>query len=252
MGCLRKYILFGVVATIMPGVPALAADMPEAYFDAPVVYEVASNWYLRGDLGYKWYSAPDASFDYTGYGNFEKESLADTGVVGLGFGYRFSPYFRTDFTLDYEWDSQFKGNLKCPDPCKNIYSTEYATIDAWTGLANFYWDIDLSGEGLAGFIPYLGAGIGFSNLTTSRVHYTNPDGSTGTWKGDSQTNLAWALMAGVSVPMSNNWIFDINYRYLDLGDAQSGKTLKQFDNARIKYKDITASEVRVGLRYMLQ
>lgn len=251
MGCLRKLALGGALVLFAPSGPLLAADMPEAYYDVPVVYETASNWYLRGDLGYKWYSSPNASFDYQGYGDFEKESLDDTGVVGLGFGYRFNNNFRTDLTLDYEWASQFKGDLKCPDPCQNIYSTEYADIDAWSGLANFYWDFDFSGEGLAGFIPYVGAGVGFSTLTTSNVKYVNPDGSTGTWKGDSTTNFAWALMAGVSVPMSNNWIFDVNYRYLDLGDAKSGKTLKQFDNQRIKYKDITASEVRVGLRYML-
>ncbi len=157
------------------------------------------------------------------------ESLANTGLVGGGFGYRFNNSFRSDFTVDYEWESQFKGKLNCPDPCTGKpgkeYSKEYADIAAWSGLVNAYWDFDLGGEGLAGFIPYVGAGVGVSSLTTSNVKYTNPNGTTGTWKGATTTNLAWALMAGVSVPVSNNWLIDLNYRYIDLGNAQSGKTL---------------------------
>lgn len=255
MGCLGKFALAGVVALIVPAGSVLAADMPGYYYETPTPYEVGSNWYLRGDLGYKWYSAPNASFDIPGYGKMKDVSLANTGVVGAGFGYKFNNSFRADVTVDYEWDAAFKGKLKCPDPCTGQpgteYSKEYADISAWTGLANFYWDFDLSGEGLAGFTPYVGAGLGISNLTTTNVDYTNPNGSTGSWKGATTVNFAWALMAGVSVPVNDNWLFDINYRYLDLGNARSGKTLPQFNNKRIKYDDITASEVRAGFRYML-
>jgi len=58
-------------------------------------------------------------------------------------------------------------------------------------------------------------------------------------------------MAGVSVPMGKNWLMDLNYRYVNLGDAQSGKTLPQFGNKRIRYDNIAASEVRLGFRYLL-
>ena len=257
MGSFRKFALIGAVGLIVPAASALAADMPQIYYEtqAPTPYEVGSNWYLRGDLGYKWYTAPDASFNQPGYGSMKDESLSSTGIVGGGFGYQFNHSFRTDLTVDYEWPGSFKGKLRCPDPCTGKpgkeYSTEYADITAWSGLLNFYWDFDLSGEGIAPVIPYIGAGIGGASLTTSKVHFVNPNGTTGTYGGATELNFAWALMAGVSIPMGKNWLIDLNYRYVNLGDAQSGKTKPQFGDKRINYDNIAASEVRVGFRYLL-
>jgi opacity protein-like surface antigen len=251
MGSLKKLALSGAVATLAPIGAALAADMPGAYYETPAPYEFASGWYLRGDIGYKWYATPNASFDVPGYGNMIGESLSNTGVGGIGFGYRFSDYVRSDFTLDYEWPGNFKGRLRCPSPCTGAsdpeYSTEYADISAWTGLINAYVDIGEYG----GFTPYVGAGIGASYLTTSDVHYLNPNGSTGTWKGTGTWNFAWAVMAGASYAFSKNWLVDLSYRYVDLGDAKSGKTLPAFGNQHIKYDDISAQEVRIGFRYLL-
>ncbi len=252
---IRGSALLGAMALLLPSAAAMAADLGAIYYEEPVAtpYEIGSNWYLRGDIGYKWYGTPDASYNVNGYGDMIDESLAPTGLAGIGFGYRFNDSFRSDVTIDYEWESEFKGKLSCPNPCTGKpgkeYSKEYANIEAWSGLVNAYWDFGLGGEGIAGVIPYVGAGIGVSSLTTSKVSYTNPNGTTGTWKGATTTNLAWAVMAGVSVPITNNWLVDLNYRYMDLGDAQSGKTIPALGNKRIKYDDITASEVRVGFRY---
>ncbi len=255
MGRLGKIALFGAIALAAPAGPLVAADMSQLYYETPTPYEVGSNWYLRGDLGYKWYAAPNASYPVPGYGDMKDESLSNTGAVGLGFGYRFNKYFRSDFTLDYEWPSHFKGMLHCPEPCTGQpgpeYSKQYADISAWSGLLNVYFDLDLSGQGLSGFIPYLGGGVGVSTLTTTKVHYANPNGTTGTWKGEKTTNLAWALTAGVAIPMSKNWLVDLNYRYVNLGNAQSGKTQASLGDKHIKYDDITASEARVGFRYLL-
>ncbi|KAB2874861.1 MAG: porin family protein [Bauldia sp.] len=250
MGSLRKLALLGAFAVAVPNAVALAADMP--VYEAPppaVPYEVGSAWYLRGDLGYKWYATPDARFDLAGYGNMIDESLGNTGVVGFGFGYQFSDYFRTDLTVDYEWPGSFHGRLRCPGTCG--YSDEYADISAWSSLVNFYLDFPLNGEGVGGITPYIGAGIGASYLVTSDVNYINPDSSTGTWDGAGKWNFAWAAMVGASYAVSRNWLIDLNYRYIDLGKAVSGKTLPQFGNRRIEYDDITAQEIRLGFRYLL-
>ena len=249
MGSLRKIALLGAFAMALPNAAALAADMPVYEPVAPVPYEVGSNWYLRGDLGYKWYGTPDAHFDVAGYGNMIDENLDDTGVAGLGFGYKFSDYFRSDLTVDYEWDAQFHGRLPCPGGCG--YSDEYADISAWTTLVNFYLDLPIGGEGLGAVTPYVGAGIGGAYLTTSNVNYVNPDGSTGTYKGAGNWNFAWAAMVGASYAVTNNWLIDLNYRYLDLGKAVSGKVGAPFGNKRIEYDDVTAHELRVGFRYLL-
>lgn len=259
-----KSALLTALALVAPSMAATAADLgrpPPVY--APVPYEIGSNWYLRGDIGYKWYGSPTAHYDDPAYladpldgGNFINEDISNTGVVGVGFGYRFNQYFRGDFTLDYEWPGEFHGNLHCIDtgtPCGlTDYSDEFASIAAWSGLINAYFDLGTWG----GLTPYLGAGIGMSYLTVSNVHFVNPPASDtpgpGSWSGSaSKWNFAWALMAGASFNISRDWLVDVNYRYINLGNAVS-PVLPVLDGTQpIRYDNINAQEVRIGLRYLL-
>jgi len=256
MGNLRKWALLGAFAVIVQGGAALAADIPETPVVAlpPASVEFGSGWYLRGDIGYKLYAAPDAHFDVIGYGDMINESMSNVFAAGGGVGYKFSPWFRADFTLDYEWPSHFHGNLPCPSgSCTpgTDFSDEFADISAWAGLANVYLDIPMMGEGILGITPYVGAGVGFSRLTTTNVNFVNPpaDPGSGTWPGASKWNFAWALMAGFSYNFTQRVALDVNYRYLHLGDAISGPTT--FGGEPIHYDNIHASEFRVGLRWML-
>jgi opacity protein-like surface antigen len=256
MGSYRTSALLGAFALILPTGAALSADMAEYLAAAPVPYEVSSNWYLRGDLGYKWYNAPDASFNFTGFGPMIDESLGDTGVVGFGFGHKWNEFFRTDVTLDYEWPGEFEGRLICPSPCTGDpdpeYSIERADITAYTGLINFYFDLPLGGEGaFGGFTPYIGAGLGTSYLVTDNVNFTNPNGTEGKWPGEGTWNFAWAAMVGGSWALNKNWLIDLNWRYVDLGNAKSGSTGPAFGNQKIHYNNISANEIRLGFRYLL-
>src|SRR5690606_8344763 len=160
--------------------------------------------------------------------------------------------FRVDLTLDYEWPGEFEGRLPCPAPCIGTgvpeFSTERADISAWTTLVNAYFDL----ANFGGLTPYVGAGLGASYVTTSDVNYTNPNGTTGTHEGDSKWNLAWALMAGVSYDISSQLALDVNYRYLNLGKAQTESiSAGGLGSSPIVYDDLAAHEFRVGLRYMI-
>lgn len=251
MGSLMKTAI-AAVAFLM-GVPAVvqAADVPTPYYPPAVPIEVGSNWYLRGDIGYKFYTTPDVHFDEPGYGDMIDEDITSTGVIGVGIGYQFNDSFRMDLTLDYEWPGHFEGRLICPAPCTVAadpeYSIERAGITAWTGLLNAYFDFGSWGS----LTPYVGAGIGASYLVTSDVNFINPDGSTGTWGGAGKWNLAWALMAGLTYDLSYNLALDMNYRYVHLGDAQSAVIPILSGTQRIQYDDIAAHEIRVGLRWMI-
>ncbi len=94
--------LLTVLAVLVPGVAA-AADMgwgrgPVVVGEqAPYEEQIGTGWYLRGDLGYSHTNAPRADFD----------TMSLTGVkgggafvIGGGFGYKFSEYFRADVTVD--------------------------------------------------------------------------------------------------------------------------------------------------------
>jgi opacity protein-like surface antigen len=235
---------------------ANAADMPQSLFaPAPTPYEFGSGWYLRGDIGYKVYSPPSAHFDVAGYGTMSDTSLSSTGLAGFGVGYRVNDWFRTDVTSDYEWPGHFQGQLPCPVQCTGLaatgFSQEFADISAWSILFNSYVDLPLFTGALAGLTPYVGGGIGVAEMMTGNVHFINPDGSTGTWPGASQWSFAWSLTAGASYAITKSFLVDVNYRYVNLGDAVSGATLPQYGNQPIHYDNIHANELRVGLRYLI-
>lgn len=248
MGYVKTLTLAAVIgAGIAASGGAYAADLPEPYVEpAPVI--ATGGWYLRGDIGYKWYNNPDISFVTPSYvDNWNNNSLDNTGLIGLGAGYRFNDHFRVDGTIDYEFQSGVYGQGYCAG-CGEKYgidhTVETADIDAWTFLVNGYVDVGT----WSGFTPYLGAGIGTSYLQTSNVAFVNPDGNSGYWDGGSQWNFAYALMAGVSYAFSPNMAVDLNYRYLNLGDAVSGY-IPAGGGGVINYDNISANEIRLGLRY---
>ncbi len=62
---------------------------------------------------------------------------------------------------------------------------------------------------------------------------------------------SWSLTAGASLAISRNWLIDVNYRYVNLGDAESPILPTLTQTQPIHYDNITAQEVRIGLRYLI-
>ncbi|ODN68517.1 outer membrane protein [Methylobrevis pamukkalensis] len=68
--------------------------------------------------------------------------------------------------------------------------------------------------------------------------------------GDSKWNFAWALTAGASYAFTERLSVDVNYRYLNLGEASLGTVTTQcLCTTDASTDDIQAHEIRVGLRY---
>lgn len=227
---------------------AFAADMPAAPEVVPI-----SPWYIRGDVGYKFYNDPDVSFNdpKVKVGNFRHESLDGTGLIGGGVGYRFSPWFRGDVTFDYEFPSEFNGRAPCKKTCikgGNAYSKESADLSAFTALVNGYVDFGTWNS----VTPYIGAGVGASNVAISNYHFKNPNGTTGKWKDGDKWNFAWAATAGLAFAVTEAVSIDLNYRFVSLGDGQTGNVKIGTGKNPVKFEDIYAHEVRIGLRYMFQ
>lgn len=244
MAKLSTYALAGALVFALAPAAVRAADLPEPpLLEAPEPVEFGSSWYLRGDVGYKFYRKPDVRYSST---KFISEDLDDTAVIGGGVGYKVNSWIRTDLTLDYEFKSDFNGKLFCPcGPAGDPYSREKAEISALTTLANAYVDIGT----WHGITPYIGAGVGASRIKVSNYRFVNPDGSSGSQGGDSRWDFSWALMAGLGYEVSDNLIIDAGYRYLNIGDGKT-KTVRG-GSEPVKFKDLQAHEVRVGFRYML-
>jgi opacity protein-like surface antigen len=229
-----RILIAAVAAAVVSTAPAGAADMPDSWMPdlKPSPYaELVSGWYFRGDFGYRWnsFGSVDAPTAVT------SPSFDNAWTIGGGGGYKYH-WFRTDVTVDYAQRADFRVNTTAPE---NFYSSR---IDALTMLWNVYLDMGT----WAGFTPYVGAGIGASYLRTAQF-------TSQTWQGtrDGRNwDLSWAVTGGVAFQISRNLLLDVNYRYLSLGDAVT-ETIPPPQTSRVTYRDLSAQEVRIGLRLLL-
>lgn len=220
---------------------AFAADLPAPVIEYTPQVPAVGGWYLRGDIGYKIYDTPDIKY---GTLDFYDEDMDGTFMIGAGVGYKFNNYFRTDFTIDYEFPAEASSKAFC-GTCGSNYSIEKADLDVWTFMLNGYVDIGTWHK----ITPYVGAGIGASYVTSKNITFDNGGGVTGTYEGGSKWNFAWALMAGASYDITPNLALDAGYRYLNIGDGQSASFSTGGQTARIEYEDLSAHEFRLGARY---
>lgn len=115
-------------------------------------------------------------------------------LLGGGVGYKFNDHLRTDLRVDYAG----VGN---------------DNHDFGSVLGNVYFDIPTGSV----ITPYVGAGIGYG------------------WsddRGDDESGVTYALMAGVEVNITDNISADVGYRFRQIMDSET-----------------YANEALVGLRY---
>lgn len=260
-----KISLMGILATLMAGTSAFAADVLyeseplPAYVDAaPEIQITESNgWYLRGDVGYSYNKLRGAEFFQGGsssnVASFETTKLKGGFFAGAGVGYQINNHFRTDLTFDYMAKSNFRGSTLggCglfPGPC---VSTDLSSLRAYTLMANAYVDLATFGR----FTPYVGAGIGGSYVKWDKLRNTscqiansaNCD-PTVEHDGKGSWRFAYALMAGASIDVTCNVKADVGYRFRQIGKGDMFGYASNGGPGRDK--GITSHEVRVGGRYV--
>jgi opacity protein-like surface antigen len=228
-------ILFGNAAKAadvpqLPGAPPFLEDVPL------LVDEFGSNWYLRGDIGYRFNNDFDRARNLDNPPALHNPDLDNkTWVFGGGVGYKLE-WFRADLTFDVSTKAKFEANSIIRD---NDFR---AKIDTVTGLVNAYGDLGT----WWGFTPYVGAGVGFARLKAEGFRI--PSQHAGEARSDENWNLAWALMAGVSYSISPNFLIDAGYRHISMGDAWSSA---DHDRNRLTVKNLSSDEVRIGFRYVI-
>jgi opacity protein-like surface antigen len=123
-------------------------------------------FYVRGDAGWSF---------------LEWDGEEDDGGVtaGLGVGYQWYEYLRTDARLD--WSGPF--------------DTGAVDLEATTLLGNAYIDIPLTDD----ITPYVGAGLGWG--------WVDGDG------GGDDSGLAYSLMVGSAFTLTGRVELDAGYRY---------------------------------------
>lgn len=226
------------VALALSGMPltsgAKAADMPGQLplpAPGPVLTEsVLSGWYLRGDVGAGW-GMTTGSASTAGLINPIETALGSGLTAGLGVGIK-TRWLRTDVTLDYLAPVNYRGTqIVANDVTAKLQSTT-ALFNAYIDLGTWY-----------GFTPYIGAGAGAAFNRVNDFQRAVPP-----FAGDasrSQTNFAFAGMAGVAWAVAPNLQIDLGYRYLNLGDVKAPADV----SGQTTIRGVAAHEVRVGLRW---
>ncbi len=202
---------------------AVAADLPpEPPILVPPPVDVAepSCLYVRVDGGYAFNDKPQVSKTH---GIAFGEDMDESWFAEAGVGCQVTPYFRADITVGYRDGAEMYTKFNDLD----------AEFTAYTGMVNLYWDI----ANFGGITPYVGVGAGLTLNELSNINL--PVGQS----KNTRTEFAYALMAGVSVAVSDNLSVDAGYRYIDLGQARG----KGADPLRVK--NLQSHDVKVGIRY---
>jgi len=265
MGSLKKLALAG--AAVIVTVPAaLAADMPLMPPPPPPPAECCGGWYLRGDIGVSTEQA----------GKFHEDGLNPLptsvqnaasgfetgGLFRLGVGYQFTPWFRADITGEWRtpatWSSfdvaNFNGTL-IPEHV-TVHKSEIVALPNVYADLGTWWCVT----------PFIGAGAGFAGIKLANFQETAIAGLDPVQGGflvnannfapdQTQWNFAWALHAGLAYKVTPGFSVELAYRYLNMGNAQSGAIVGFLNNPQntvFHIDNITSHDLTLGLRWMLQ
>lgn len=274
MRSVKSVVVAGAVA-LLSSTAAFAADVPiapppppygyapppnyappPAYASPPAPYvEDFSGWYLRGDIGITQqrvkslfnvlYETPGTSVQTIGAG------FGGSALFGVGVGYQFGSWLRADVTGEYRMKASIHGLDIVSFNGVPIGTDEYrGNKEEWLALVNLYADL---GTWWC-ITPFIGVGVGGVKTTISSfVDVNTPNGGVAFAHNASKFNFAYALHAGLGYKVSNNLTLELAYRYVHLGDAQSGD-LRTFTginavNNPMHFNDISSHDVKLGVRW---
>lgn len=264
MGSLKTLALAGAMAV---GASALANAADLGYPPPPppeplgLKGSISSGIYLRGDFGVgqlkiQKYEQRDV---INAGGSFFGDSESHSVFAGAGVGYRFNNWFRIDGTFEYRGGATVGVNdyLTYSNGFTNVQQTNTYKGNVTSMVALFNGYVDLGTWNC--LTPYIGAGIGYANnriggMTDQGIVYAGgPSSATlGTAGSGSKSGVAWALMAGLGYEVNKNLTLEVGYRYLNLGDAQSGHIQNAFlpeSYTPLKAKNLESHDIKIGMRW---
>jgi OOP family OmpA-OmpF porin len=245
--------------SVMVGGACLLATATTSYAQSMFNW-VPNGLYVRGDVGGAFGNNTTFRDNSAGAGNTTIGNgtlLTDPGnsiIFGGGVGYRFLPFMRGDFTLDYAPSFQPHGTV-VGGTLAGTNATGSAKLNSLVGMGNLYLDFgNFVPGGLFGptVQPYVDGGIGFARNSLGTTNLTSTTGNE-TISGSTTTNFAWGVGGGVNFQLTPSLSLDAAYKYLDLGELKTGTTTSGFGapvtRTGLTSNDFTAHTVTVGLRW---
>jgi opacity protein-like surface antigen len=245
--------LLAAAFAAMISTAAFAADLPEP---PPVFQPVAEpccsgGWYLRGDIGVGIMNRTSFDFEQNplNVSNFtiQHNSIDDTTIFGAGIGYEFNNWFRADVTAEYR--------TKAAINAYGLYNLGGGTFgDLYTGsvrstivLANGYVDLGTWNC----LTPFIGAGVGAAwNQLDDLVDTGIGTSGSGMGQNPTHTNLAWAIHAGLSYAVTQNFTMELAYRYLNYGSVtDSINCIGGCHPDSYKVDNLSSNDLMLGFRW---
>lgn len=244
-----------LAAALLTGASSgFAADLGYSIKDVPPPPSSGRSWYLKGTIGMTSPEVGEMWNEEYGSGDFTvgHTDMKSTPFYGIGIGVEHNRWLRFDLTGEYRGKYLFIGQ----DINHTFgYTNEFtADIQSWVGLANAYIDLTT----WRGLTPYVGGGVGFASVSVLGLKdvSSGPGPANGVAFGDdhTETNFAWALYAGVSFDVTSQFTMDLGYRYLDMGDAKTGR-VTAFDGtdsySGVELNDLTSHDLMLSARWRL-
>jgi opacity protein-like surface antigen len=232
--------------------------------------QASSAWYLRGDLAYSLTNMPEIDSSSSIISGTTAPSY---GGVQFGVGYKFSSWFRTDFTYEYDMKYNSSGNQAqavpaSPSAPNNLacvraenVAPQYDASGAVIGYSHQSWDkagctlasqftlarqnillnayIDLGHFG--GFSPYIGAGIGTSILnykSTTTAYFADSGAAIGNYVVPQYTAA------------STTSVGEAGYYDLDKAQSRTKYNLAYALHAGVSYEISDTTSLDIGYRYL--
>lgn len=258
MRSLKSLRSAGIAALMAVGAAgaAVAADMPAPpppmMPAPPPALDVGGGFYLRGDVGLGLYDHKTIdSLPLLAGLTTTDSAINGTGFIAIGAGYQFNSFLRADLTAEYRAATSHRHHDTFTTPGGNGSNVITGKVSGIVGLANVYVDLGTWHR----ITPFIGAGIGFASMNMGKSHdtaYGVAFGSFGDAPSKTQTRMAWALHAGLGYDLSANWKAEAAYRYLHIGNVDSGQfaCTPACAGYKARIHNLTSHDLKVGLRYV--
>ena len=248
---------FAADIPVLPPAPQLYQQPPAIYAPPPAVAaQPLGGWYLRGNIGVGITSDANVQFlqNPLNASNFaiDHASKGDTTFFNAGVGYEVNNWLRFDVTGEYRNKApvNFFGEFSLPGG--GVFGDSYqGFLQSVVFLANGYIDLG-TWDCLT---PFVGAGVGgawntFADLTDTSIATPTLGAGAGIGRNSSNFNFAWALHAGVSYAVTQNFSVELAYRYLNYGsvtdtiDCTGGCNPDSY-----KLQKLSSNDLSLGVRW---
>lgn len=231
---ISSVLLAGLLSVGFAGASKVHAQSGESLFGVESL-GLTYGPYVRAELGYDLSLAGNGFWDPPGADDprvFFDLDGNDAGFGSVAAGFDWMNGTRADVSLSYFTANEIAGDWSRTEPSTpGPHASMSARVSTVALMGNvFYSPLEARGR-QATFNPYLTAGIGVAindMADWTRINEDNEVRPTRTFRGATNTDLAWSIGVGASWRTeafgSREVLIDAGVRYYDLGQAVGGAT----------------------------